>query len=174
MRQAGGVPRSRLGVVLLVPDPWAHQVDGLRRACGDSSLGMIPAHITLIPPINVRHDDIAEVLEAVRATAASYRPLRIQLQPAATFSPVTPVAYLPVGGDIEELQSLHRDLLEGPLERPERYPYVPHVTLPDGAGDQRLEAIVTALGDYEASFEVTAVHVLRQEEDRTWHPLAGM
>jgi hypothetical protein len=50
--------RRRLGVVLLVPDPVRREIDGLRRALGAGSLGRVPAHLTLVPPVNVREDDL--------------------------------------------------------------------------------------------------------------------
>jgi hypothetical protein len=51
--------RHRLGVVLLVPDPWAAEVDGLRRALGDEALDRVAPHITLVPPSNVSDEDLA-------------------------------------------------------------------------------------------------------------------
>ena len=46
--------RVRLGVALLIPPPFDREVDGLRRALDDGSLGRIPAHLTLVPPVNVK------------------------------------------------------------------------------------------------------------------------
>jgi len=172
MRQAGGMARTRVGVVLLVPDPWAAEVDGLRRACGDSSLGLIAPHITLISPINVRDDQLDDVLEGVRATAASFPPLRLQLLGAKTFAPSTLVAYLAVGGDADRLLELRRRLVTGPLERPDRYPYVPHVTVVADQPAQRLASVVAALEDYRVDITVSGIHVLRQHDDRIWRPLS--
>ena len=42
------VPRLRLAVALLVPEPAATEIDGLRRALGDPGLGNVVPHITLI------------------------------------------------------------------------------------------------------------------------------
>ncbi len=172
MRQADVMPRSRLGVVLLVPDPWAREVDGLRRACRDSSLGAIAAHITLISPINVRDEHLDQVIEQVRAAASEFRPLRLRLSGAATFAPATPVVYLGVGGDLDRLLDLRQKLVTGPLERPDRYPYVPHVTVADDGTVEQLQAIAVALGGYEADIMVHGVHLLRQHDDRTWRPVS--
>jgi hypothetical protein len=112
------------------------------------------------------------VIEEIRHVAGTFDPLRIELSGPATFAPVTPVAYLPVGGDSDQLLDLRSQLLFGPLERPDRYPYVPHVTVADDGPTERLEAMVTTLGRYEAEMMIHGVHVLRQHDDRVWRPLA--
>jgi 2'-5' RNA ligase len=72
-----------LGVALLLPDPAATEVDGLRRALGDGSLGRIPAHLTLVPPVNVRADDMPAALDLLRRAATQTRPL--DLRPRRSF-----------------------------------------------------------------------------------------
>ena len=58
--------RRRLGVVLLVPEPAATEIQGLRRAVDDPALDSIPPHLTLVPPVNVR-----EGLQNIRARLES-------------------------------------------------------------------------------------------------------
>ena len=53
-------PRHRLGVALLLDPPGSFEVDGLRRALGDTALGAVPAHVTLVPPVNVRSEHLGE------------------------------------------------------------------------------------------------------------------
>jgi 2'-5' RNA ligase len=89
------MPRLRLGVVLLVPPPVHREVDALRRACGDASLGRVPAHLTLVPPVNVREERFEDVLAVLRAAGAATRPFRLELGPPTTFLPDNPVLYLP-------------------------------------------------------------------------------
>jgi 2'-5' RNA ligase len=90
------VPKRRLGVVLLVPPPWAAEIDGLRRALGDGALGRIAPHLTLVPPVNVREEDVPAALAVLRSAAAEVDgpSLVVRLGPAATFSPENPVVYL--------------------------------------------------------------------------------
>src|SRR3546814_172824 len=99
--------RQRLGVVLLVPQPLATEVDGVRRALGDGALARIAPHITLVPPVNVAERDRPEALAIVRRAAGASRPLHLTLGPVVTFAPVNPVAYLHVGGDEEQLSAVH-------------------------------------------------------------------
>jgi GNAT superfamily N-acetyltransferase len=166
------VSRTRLGVVLLLPDPVATEVDGLRRASGDNALGQVPPHVTLVPPVNVGAGAVDDAVAVVRAAAAASRPLVLELGPASTFSPDTPVLYLAVGGDVELLSTVRRALLVGPLDRPAEWPYVPHVTLATDVAEDRLAAGVAALADFRVAVAVHRVHLMIEGGDRVWRPLA--
>src|SRR5690606_485175 len=168
--------RQRLGVVLLVRQPVATQVDGLRAALGDGALARIAPHITLVPPINVAERDLSGVLAHVREASAASRPLSLRLGGVATFSPVNPVAYLQVPGEpaeLDELHSLRASLRSGPLERPDQHPFVPHVTVADDLPADRLEAAERALSAFDAPISFDRVHVLAQGPDRRWSPIAA-
>ncbi|HJR26117.1 MAG TPA: 2'-5' RNA ligase family protein, partial [Acidimicrobiales bacterium] len=80
-----------LGIVLLVPEPWATEVDGLRRALGDEALPRIPPHVTLVPPIHVRDELLAEAFDVVHAAGRGCPPLELRVGPVATFAPVNTV-----------------------------------------------------------------------------------
>ncbi|HYZ97819.1 MAG TPA: 2'-5' RNA ligase family protein [Acidimicrobiales bacterium] len=166
------MPRRRLGVALLVPEPTAIEVDGLRRALGDGSFGRIPPHLTLVPPVNVREDDLPAAVDLLRAAARRARPLDLRLGPAATFHPDTPVVYLTVGGALEALAALRDDLFRPPLERTVTRPYVPHVTVADEIDPDRIPAAVTALADYVVDVRIEAVHLLEEQRGRVWRPIA--
>ena len=166
--------RRRLGAVLLLRGRVAAEVDGLRRACGDTSLANVPGHITLVPPVNVHEDDLPAALARVRAAAASVRgPIEVTLGPPATFSPVNPVLYLEVGGlGLEAVHRLRTTVFAYPLERTQSWDYVPHVTLADNASPERIAAGLVALADYRATATFERVHLLEESADRSWHVLA--
>ena len=169
------MPRHRLGVVLLVPDELVAGIDGIRLALGDDALGRIPPHITLVPPVNVREDDLAEAFDLLHASAAACPPLPLRLGPVATFAPVNPVAYLAVSGDpgdLTRLVALKDALHAGPLDRPEDHDFVPHVTVATELTEDRLAAAVSALADYSAEMTVERVHVLAEQPGRIWTPVA--
>jgi 2'-5' RNA ligase len=169
------MPRQRLGVALLVPGPAAAEIDGLRRALGDGALGRIPAHLTLVPPVNVPVERVPEALAVLRTAAAAAGaggPLRLRLGPAATFHPVTPVVYLEVGGDVDRLAALRDGVFRPPLQRALTHAFVPHVTLADDMAPARIPAAVTALADACVDVTVDRVHLLREEAGRIWRPVA--
>jgi 2'-5' RNA ligase len=169
------VARHRLGIVLLLPEPWATEVDGIRRALGDDALGRIPPHLTLVPPVNVRDEDLAEAFDLVHDTAAACPPLELRLGPVTSFAPVNPVAYLAVDGEPPTMAHLVRvrdELHTGPLERPSDHDFVPHVTVASELPPDRLEASVLALAAYAAEVTFERVHVLAEQPGRIWVPVA--
>jgi len=152
----------------------AAEVDGLRRACGDGSLGRVPSHVTLVPPVNVREDDLPAALTRLRAAAAAVRgPIEITIGPPATFLPVNPVLYLQVGGtDLPALHRLRETVFAYPLERSLTWPFVPHVTLADNAEPERIAGALVALAGYSAAVSFDHVHLLEEGEGRAWRPIA--
>lgn len=166
--------RLRLGVALLLAPAVAAEIDGLRRAIGDGALARIPPHITLVPPVNVRSDRLADALRGLR-TAAAGAPaggLSLTLGPVRTFSPASPVIYLDVGGDLEALHALRDRVFREPLSRPLTFPFVPHLTLMDEASPEQLAAVPGLLARYTRGVKVDCVHLLRETPGRRWEALA--
>jgi 2'-5' RNA ligase len=174
--------RLRLGVALLLPSPVREEIEGIRRALGDSALGRVPAHLTLVPPVNVRQESVGTALATLRRAAApGPRRLTLTLGPVTTFLPDSPVIYLAVGGDLEALHGLRDRVFSGPLERPLSWPFVPHVTLADQVDQvdqvdpERIAAAVGVLSRYQALVAIDAVHLLQEAghgAGRRWLPLA--
>jgi 2'-5' RNA ligase len=162
----------------LLPDPVAAEVNGLRRALGDTSLQRIPPHVTLVPPVNVREDQLATALTVLRqAAAAAPAVINLTLGPPRTFLPVNPVLYLAVDGDREALDRLRDGVFVPPFERPLSWPFVPHVTVADEALPERIEAALVALASYAAVAPFDRVYVLQElkgEKGRRWEPLADV
>lgn len=156
----------------MLDPPVADEVDGLRRAVGDRSLGRIPPHITLVPPVNVRRDDLATAFDVLRRAGAATGPLRLTVGAISSFLPVNPVLYLGVGGDLEGLRALRDAVFVRPFERKLSWPWVPHVTLADGAPEERIAAGMEVLGSYAAVAEVDRVVLLEEGPGRVWTPLA--
>src|SRR5665213_2250079 len=112
------MPRLRLGVVLPVPEPAAGEVDGLRRALGDGALGRIPAHLTLVPPVNVAVESLDEAEAVLLAAAAGAGPIVCDLGPPTTFWPVNPVIYLGVDETaLAPILGLRQAVFRPPLRR---------------------------------------------------------
>ena len=166
--------RVRLGVALLVPAPLDAEVDGLRRALGDGTLGRMPAHLTLVPPVNVREDRLREALAVLRNAAAATLPFTVTLGPPATFLPDSPTLYLPVEGLPGEgdVRLLRDRVFADPLARSLTWPFVPHVTLADEATPDRIAAALDALADYRVGVTFRRVHLLREGPGRVWEPIA--
>ncbi len=165
------MPRARLGVILALPAPVASEVDGLRRALGDRTVDGAPAHITLVPPVNVAPQARDEALARVREAAAASPPLSVGLGPAATFWPATPVVYLGVDGDVPGIHRLHDALDGGPWARPTTWPFVPHITLAQEVAPGLIPAAVQLLAGYRREAALTSVRVMYEELDGSWSVL---
>ena len=163
--------RVRLGVALLVPPPLDGEIDGLRRALGDGALGRIPAHLTLVPPVNVREDRLGEALAVLRRAATATRPFILTLGPPATFLPHNPTVHLSVCDDTV-VRALRARVFVDPVARSLTWPFVPHVTLADEAHPDRIEAALSALADYRVDVTFSRVHLLREGPGRIWAPIA--
>ena len=168
------VPKRRLGVVLLVPQPVSSEIDGLRRALGDGSLGRIAPHVTLVPPVNVREDDVPAALRVLRRAAAATRPFAVELGPPATFSPVNPVVYLAVDGPgRDDVVRLRDAVFSPPLERSLTWSFEPHVTVADEvASPDRISGALSSLRDYTVEVTFDRVSLLEQGDSRVWRPIA--
>ncbi len=158
----------RLGVALLLPSPHAEEIDGLRRALGDPALDRVPAHLTLVPPVNVADRDLRDALDVLAAAAAATRPFSLVVGPPTSFWPDNPVIHLPAEGDVAALQDLRQRVFRPPLARPLTWPFVPHVTIADEAAPATIEAAVSALSSYRAAVRFEAVHLLQEGPQRRW------
>lgn len=167
--------RHRIAVALLVAQPLATELDGLRRALGAAERERVPPHATLVSPINLGDDALLVALDRVRTAAEAAGPLRLTLGPATTFAPVTPTVHLAVGGtDLAGLLALRAAVVaEAPLARTDPHEFTPHVTIAQVVDPpERIPAALDALRAWEAEVAFDRVHVLRQGDDKVWRPFA--
>jgi 2'-5' RNA ligase len=168
------MPRERLGVALLFDAEATAAVDTLRRALGADDVERLPAHLTLVPPVNVRVDELDDARHLLLDAARRTEPFRLTLGPARTFLPINPVLYLEVGGDVASVDALRDRIFRPPLERNLTWPFQPHVTVRDGGGEVRIRAAVEALADVRIDVAITRVHLLKEHNDegeRSWRPI---
>jgi 2'-5' RNA ligase/L-amino acid N-acyltransferase YncA len=170
------MPRRRVGVVLLIPEPVAGEIDVLRRALGEADVGRIAPHLTLVPPVNVADADFDGALDRLRDAAHRTSSLHLKLGPPATFLPTNPVLYLGITGDVAGVDRLRDRVFRPPLERHLTWPFHPHITVLDGGDPERIRAAVGVLADWTASITVERAHLLeerhRDDGSRYWEPVA--
>jgi 2'-5' RNA ligase/GNAT superfamily N-acetyltransferase len=135
----------------------------------------VPAHLTLVSPVNLRDEHLTAAFEVIRRAAAVSGPLTLELGPATTFLPVTPTVHLAVAGPGAERLRALRAAIAGstPLDRTDPHEWVPHVTLAqEVAPAERVAPACDALSGWRAVTTFARVHVLRQGGDRVWVPIA--
>lgn len=161
--------RVRLGVVMLLPPPWDREIQGLRRALGDTWSERVPPHITLVPPVNVRSEDEVRAHELMREAAAETEPFEVIVGPAADFLPDSSTVYLEVGGPTTtRLLALRDRVFQVPLERALTYEYVPHVTLADGIDPERVRAAVRAFEAFRTTIVLDRMQLMVEERTEDW------
>jgi len=164
------VPRRRLAVVALLPQPVAFHVQAWRRALREPTRDAVAPHVTLVPPQSVPAEEVpaaAALLE--RATAAAV-PGVMTLDGAGTFLPASPVAFLAVGEGAATLAGLEAALRAPPLDR-RTHPFHPHVTVAQELPPAEIDQAARDLAGFRASFPLREVALMQQGADRVWRPL---
>ena len=159
-----------IGVALAIPEPWASELQDYRLSVGDETATMIPTHITLIPPIEVDEDDLAEVEKHLTEVASATSAFRIHLRGTGTFRPVSPVVFVTLVEGISQCEQLAKSLRRGPLDVELQYPYHPHVTIAHHLEDDALDRAFAELADFECEFEVTGFHLYVHDDAAGWQP----
>lgn len=157
--------RRRLALALLVPEPVATEVDALRRALGDRQLDRIAPHLTIVPPINLADDLVADGLAVAAAAVRGRHPISVTLGPVDTFSEASPVRFLAVD-PWHEVEALWASCWTGPFERPVTRPFHPHVTVDlDGGPTTGPDPAIDLLAGYRAEVVFDRLTVLEHVVD---------
>jgi len=161
---------TTIGISVAVPEPWGKQLQDYRVALGDRSARLIPTHVTLVPPYEVSEAEFATVLEHLESVAATAAPFHVHLRGTGTFRPVSPVVFVNVVDGIAACEQIAERLRGGLAEADLRFPYHPHVTIAHELDEPLLDRAFTELADFEASFDVTEIHLYEHDPVGGWRP----
>lgn len=157
----------------MIPAPASIEIDALRRALDDRQLPRIGAHITIVPPINLHDDVVADAMVVVERAAASSTPLTLTLGPVATFDESSATRFLRVR-PWDAVTALHDACWTGPFDRPRRRSFHPHVTIDiDGSPTDRPDPAVILLAGYSTAVVIDRLTILEHVDDaagRRWEP----
>jgi 2'-5' RNA ligase len=170
------VPRSRkqsakttvLGIVVPVPEPWAQLLVDWRAKVGDPQAGVVPPHVTLLPPTEVPVADRLTISAHLAQVARCHPPFDMHLSGTGTFRPVSDVVFVAVARGIGNCELIANDVRSGPLARALSFPYHPHVTVAHDVAPDMLEFAYSGLADLSAEFRVEAFTEFEQTADGTW------
>lgn len=160
---------TTIGVAIAVPEPWAGELQRYRASFGDPLASAIPTHVTLAPPTEV-DGELDEVVGHLADVAAAAPGFRVSLRGTATFRPVSPVVFIAMVEGISRCELLAAQVRQGPLDRPLRFPYHPHVTVAHDLGDAALDLAFTSLAEFGCSFDVPDFQLYVHGQDGVWRP----
>jgi 2'-5' RNA ligase len=167
-----------IGVAIGVPDPYAAELQKWREDLGDPLALLIPPHVTLLPPTEIDGSDLPRIETHLAAVAGRQWPFAMQLRGTGSFRPVSPVVFVALSTGISGCERLEKAVRKGPLDRPRRFPFHPHVTVAHDVPDVVLDRAFDELADYRASFDVGCFGLFERGPDGVWatareYPLRG-
>jgi 2'-5' RNA ligase len=157
-----------IGVAVGIPEPYAAELQKWRETLGDPLALLIPPHVTLVPPTDIETADVDPIVTHLRQVAANQWPFEMQLRGTGSFRPVSPVVFVSVAIGISGCERLERAVRSGPLDRPRRFNYHPHVTVAHDVPDDVLDRAFVELADYQATFEVVSFGLFERTTDGAW------
>lgn len=160
------------GVVIAIPEPWVSELTELRCASGDPQGSLVPAHITLLPPIAVSTAEREEIIRHLRTIASNHRPFRVTLRGTGSFRPISQVAFIELATGALQCTELADDIRSGPLNVDLRFPYHPHVTLAQGIDDAAMDQALNGAAHFEASWIVPGFRLDRVDENGMYSSMA--
>jgi 2'-5' RNA ligase len=160
-----------IGVAVPIPEPFGHELADARKLFGDPMAGLIPPHITLLPPTAVDASIFAQAEQHLSAIAETQSAFDVHLRGTGSFRPVSPVVFVAVAAGISDCERLERAVRSGPLERELHFPYHPHVTVAHDLPDPALQRAYDELADYEARFNIGSFQLYEHGDDGVWRSL---
>ncbi len=161
--------KRTIGVAIAIPRPFADELEGWRDRFGDPAAHLIQAHVTLLPPTQVK--DLSAVESHLQGVASRHEAFPVVLKGTGTFRPMSPVVYVRVATGDQPIVTLEADVRSGPLARNIRFPYHPHVTVAHDLPEAVLSVAQQTLSDYEAAFTADAITLYEMGSAGVWGPL---
>lgn len=157
-----------VGVLILVPQPWADELRAARHAVGDPQADLVPPHITLLPPTAVPTRAMPRIRHHLVVAGGHLPVFRVGLRGTGSFRPVSPVVFVRLDEGGQDCDRLQQVINQGILQRPLFFDYHPHVTLGQGLSDERLNELSDKMGSFSASFVVRRFALFRYDSAGRW------
>ncbi|MGZ4633418.1 MAG: 2'-5' RNA ligase family protein [Actinomycetes bacterium] len=159
-----------IGVAIAIPEPHGSELQRFRESYGDPLAKAIPTHITLLPPTDVRDQDLPEIEEHLRKVALAEEQFDLHLRGTGTFRPVSPVVFVQLALGIADCERVEAAVRSGPLLRELHFYYHPHVTVAHDLPTPVLDRAFTDLAGYDARFPVWGFSLYEHGPDGVWRP----
>lgn len=159
-----------IGVAIGLPEPYTSDLSERRSRAGDPQAYLVPPHVTLLPPSQVRGAALPGIEEHLAAVARRHAAFELHLSGPGTFRPVSEVVFVQVAAGLAQCEMIEADVRSGPLFRQAAFPYHPHVTVAHGVPTSALDETYAGLRGYDASFLVAGFTMFEQNADGVWKP----
>jgi 2'-5' RNA ligase len=154
-----------IGVAISIHSPYREVLDAAR-ARFEPEAGEMPAHVTILAPIDVDATAMPAVTNHLRRVAADTAPFRIVLEGVDNFRPTSPVVFVAVVDGGAECADLEQKVRSGDMAVETRFPYHPHVTLAHDVADSVLDRAESELKDFQAEMDVAAIGLYENIDGR--------
>ncbi|OAA18822.1 2'-5' RNA ligase [Frankia sp. EI5c] len=160
-----------IGVAIGIPEPFRTELRDWRRRLGDPNAALIVPHVTLLGPTEVASSELPLIEEHLAEVAAGHEAFVIHLRGSGTFRPLSPVVFVTLAMGTSCCELLEKAVRSGPLDRPTRFSYHPHVTVAHELDEAALDRAFDLLAEYRAQFEVTGFELYERGDDCAWRQL---
>jgi 2'-5' RNA ligase len=143
-------------VAIEIPQPYGGELDRARARFSPDD-GDMPAHVTILAPVDVDSDVMEAVIAHLAAVAARTAPFRLILRGSGTFRPVSPVVFVTVAEGISACEQLERQVRSGDLAVETRFPYHPHVTIAHDVPEPDLDRALEELSGFDATMVINTL-----------------
>ncbi|MBI1351093.1 MAG: 2'-5' RNA ligase family protein [Actinomycetales bacterium] len=154
-----------IGIAVEIPEPYGSQLDAVRAEYAQDPDEM-PAHVTILPPVDIDDDLLDTVIAHLATVAGSTEPFRLVLRGTGTFRPVSPVVFVAVAEGISRCEQLERHVRSGALAVETRFPYHPHVTIAHDVADADLDEAFEKLEGFYADVQIDRLSLRELREGR--------
>ena len=159
-----------IGVAVAIPEPWSAELQDWRERLGDPNAANVPPHVTLLAPMKLPASELGAIEAHLTRVARRAESFHIHLRGSGTFRPISPVVFVNLVEGISQCELLQDLVRTGPLARPLRFPYHPHVTVAHDLDEPGLDRAFEAIANYEAEFDVQAFTLFERGRDGAWRP----
>lgn len=163
------MPGHTIGVLIPIASPYGEVLEAAR-ARYEPAADDQPAHVTILPPIDVDAEAMAAVVSHLEDVARRTSPFRLMLRGTGTFRPVSPVVFVAVAEGIAACEQLEAQVRSGDLAVDTRFRYHPHVTVAHDVPEAVLDRAFAELSGFTSSQEVTSM-ALYDNVDGEWRLL---
>lgn len=159
-----------LGVTVAIPEPYRSVLSQARANAGDPLAGIVPPHVTLLPPTQIDGACLQGVYEVLDRVAAANSTFTMSLHGTDTFRPVSPVVFVALRQGWEECAALQTQINTGVLAQQLEFPYHPHVTIAHNLSVPQLDRAQASMEEFAGEFTVSTIELF-EHEGNVWREL---